>query len=74
MMENLKCKKCAGKLEKIGKVNLHCNECDIDYGVKSFCGTCGEELERLVACGAVDFWCNNCNELKSKSSATYHLA
>jgi hypothetical protein len=73
-MENLKCKKCEGKLEKIGKVNLHCNDCNIDYSVKSFCCTCGDELEYLVACGAVDFWCNSCNELKGKSSATYRLA
>ena len=72
-MDKLKCKTCVGKLEKTGKVTLYCPECDIHYGVKSSCKTCGDELERLIACGAVDFWCNECNELKSKSSADYEL-
>ena len=31
------------------------------------CRDCGEELERLAACGATNWWCNRCNELKSKS-------
>lgn len=72
-MNGLVCSECNGLLEKTGKVNLYCPECDIHYGVKSHCGQCGDELERLIACGAVDFWCNKCNELKSKSSADYEL-
>ncbi|WP_022940182.1 zinc-ribbon domain-containing protein [Psychromonas hadalis] len=72
-MDKLECKTCAGKLTKIGKVNLYCPTCEVHYGVKSNCKVCADELERLVACGAVDFWCNQCNELKSKSSANYQL-
>lgn len=72
-MDKLSCLKCNGLLEKTGKVNLYCPACDKAYGVKSTCGQCGDELERLIACGAVDFWCNQCNELKSKSSADYVL-
>lgn len=34
------------------------------------CPGCSNELQRS---GAVSFWCNQCNELKSKSSADYTL-
>lgn len=32
---------------------------------KTFCPTCNDEVEVLNACGAVSFFCNTCNELKS---------
>ncbi len=72
-MDELVCLKCQGPLNKIGKVNLACPSCNIEYSVTSFCGQCSDELQHLVACGAVDFWCNTCNELKGKSSASYEL-
>ncbi|GGP19760.1 YfgJ family double zinc ribbon protein [Silvimonas iriomotensis] len=31
------------------------------------CPDCGKPLEELVACGARDYFCNSCNELKSKT-------
>lgn len=33
--------------------------------LKTFCPTCNNEVEVLNACGAVSFFCNTCNELKS---------
>lgn len=32
---------------------------------KTFCPVCNDEVEVLNACGAVSFFCNTCNELKS---------
>ncbi|MDR3428366.1 MULTISPECIES: zinc-ribbon domain-containing protein [Silvimonas] len=31
------------------------------------CPDCGKPLEVLIACGARDYFCNSCNELKSKT-------
>jgi len=72
-MNELTCLECHGALTKNGKVNFICPECNIHYGILSQCGQCGDELQRLIACGAVDFWCNQCNELKSKASAKCQL-
>lgn len=35
---------------------------------KTFCPTCNDEVEVLNACGAVSFFCNTCNELKSSKT------
>lgn len=32
------------------------------------CPKCKSELEQLKACGAVNYFCNSCNELVSKSA------
>lgn len=48
----------------------HCDACDADYRVRGTCATCGAELERIAACGASNWWCNSCNELKSKSTVS----
>ena len=32
---------------------------------------CGQELERLRACGAVDYFCNHCNTLVSKRTVLF---
>jgi len=51
----------------------HCAECDADYRIRGLCGDCGAELEFLAACGASNWWCNACNELKSKSRVKTEL-
>ncbi|MGL4909692.1 MAG: zinc-ribbon domain-containing protein [Cetobacterium sp.] len=38
---------------------------------KAYCPECGEELEKLAACGSLSFWCNKCNELKSRKTVIY---
>lgn len=30
-----------------------------------YCPNCGSKLERLSGCGAVNYFCSKCNELKS---------
>ena len=37
------------------------------------CPTCQHELERLRACGVVDYFCNHCNSLVSKRSVQFEL-
>lgn len=54
-------------LESTGK-HWHCDQCAADYRVRGRCATCGAELERVAACGATNWFCNTCNELKSKAT------
>lgn len=44
------------------------------FRVTAICPTCQQELERLKACGAVDYFCNNCNSLISKRSVQFKAA
>ena len=69
----LNCPKCEAELVRRGELKRHCESCQSDFKLHIACHECGDEIERLKACGAVSFWCNTCNELKSKSSAVYSL-
>ena len=69
----LLCPKCQSEVVRSGELKRHCDSCDSDFLLHIACNECGQELERLKACGAVNFWCEQCNELKSKSSAIYTL-
>ncbi|MGL5989399.1 YfgJ family double zinc ribbon protein [Cetobacterium sp.] len=40
---------------------------------KAYCSECGSELEKLAACGSLSFWCNKCNELKSRKTVIYKV-
>ncbi len=64
-MDNL-CKKCNGELEKKG-TELSCKSCGAIYKMSYKCDKCNNEVERLLACGSEQFFCNHCNELKSRS-------
>ncbi|PJC86222.1 DNA ligase [Vibrio sp. HA2012] len=48
----------------------HCDACQLHYKKVMFCPKCNAELEKLVACGAANYFCNTCNELVSRSQAT----
>ncbi len=69
----LQCPECQQELQRSGVLQRRCESCQIDYKLHANCDKCGELLERLAACGAVNYWCNSCNELKSKSTAIYSL-
>ena len=60
MNEN-NCPVCEDELEWTGK--YHCSACDENYIKVGFCPDCEAELEKLQACGAANYFCNNCNEL-----------
>ena len=44
-----------------------CKPCHSTYKKAAYCPDCEAELERLLACGAESYFCNSCNEQKSKS-------
>lgn len=67
------CPHCQQALERCGELKRRCTHCDVHFDIKIDCNKCGEPIQRLKACGAVSFWCDKCNELKSKSSAIYRL-
>ncbi|WP_081796245.1 zinc ribbon domain-containing protein [Enterovibrio calviensis] len=50
--------------------SYHCDPCDKVFIKQGYCQTCDAQLEKLQACGATNYFCNQCNELKSRSSAT----
>jgi len=67
------CPQCQTTLERSGDSKRYCTSCDKNFVITIKCNKCGDALKRLKACGAVNFWCDQCNELKSKSSAIYNL-
>lgn len=50
-----------------------CKDCAKRYKKRAFCPDCEAELEKLQACGAASYFCNSCNELKSKSRARFEF-
>ncbi|GAA5174366.1 zinc ribbon domain-containing protein [Niveibacterium umoris] len=70
-MERL-CPVHATPMESRGKL-WHCETCAANYRVRGECADCGSELEKIAACGASNWWCNRCNELKSKSKVKTEL-
>lgn len=68
-MENY-CPEC-GKELVWNNGHYFCGSCEKAFAKQAFCNVCGAELEKIRACGAVNYFCNSCNELKSKSSARY---
>jgi len=70
-MASQDCPTCNAELERSGELKRHCNECHSDFKIEITCRECGDVLQRLKACGAVSFWCEKCNEQKSKSTAVY---
>lgn len=70
----IECPNCGKEIDKDGRTgNYTCESCGKTYGKRAKCGTCGEELELLDACGAQQFFCNTCNELKSRRTVNYFI-
>ncbi|MCF8779464.1 zinc ribbon domain-containing protein [Vibrio sp. IRLE0018] len=70
MNEN-KCPVCAQALE--WNDHYHCEPCHKDFSKIGYCPECEAELEKLQACGAANYFCNHCNELKSKSRIRFQF-
>ncbi len=62
------CPQCNKALEWDAGLYL-CRDCSLSYKKVAYCPDCSAELEKLQACGAESYFCNTCNELKSKSRA-----
>ncbi|WP_323930036.1 zinc ribbon domain-containing protein [Aeromonas veronii] len=69
-MEALLCPSCQAELDTRSKEQT-CGQCQANVHVTAICPTCQQELERLKACGAVDYFCNHCNSLISKRSVQF---
>lgn len=72
-LEALRCPACGGEGERRSANGWHCTACGHDARLSAHCDRCGAALERLAACGAVNYFCNACGELKSRSQADYRL-
>ncbi|WP_083253125.1 zinc ribbon domain-containing protein [Enterovibrio norvegicus] len=66
-MEN-NCPEC-GVVMRWEQGTYRCGPCDKVFIKQGYCQTCDVQLEKLQACGATNYFCNQCNELKSRSSA-----
>lgn len=65
------CPVCKQALEWDGQ--YHCCQCQQHFSHHAFCPDCEAELEKLQACGAASYFCNRCNELKSKSRVRFEF-
>ncbi|MGL5091475.1 MAG: zinc ribbon domain-containing protein [Aeromonas sobria] len=72
-MEALLCPSCQAELDARSKEQT-CGQCQAHVRVTASCPTCQQELERLQACGAVDYFCNHCNSLVSKRAVQFKAA
>ena len=51
----------------------HCVRCENDFNKLGYCPDCEVQLEKLQACAASNYFCNQCNELKSNSRVKFLL-
>jgi hypothetical protein len=71
-MSLLTCPACQAELDSRSP-EASCGQCHARYRIRALCPTCLHELERLRACGAVDYFCNHCNSLVSKRTVQFEL-
>ncbi|GAB6098324.1 zinc ribbon domain-containing protein [Halanaerocella petrolearia] len=73
-MKKAICKECNNIMRtktEDGEKKYFCKYCD-DHtryeikDVRNFCDRCGEQVEVIKGCGSISFFCDNCNELRSK--------
>ncbi len=72
-MLSLACPECQQGLPLVSGAKYHCESCVLSYNLMVKCPQCRSELEQLKACGAVNYFCPSCNELKSKSKVIRQL-
>ncbi|MCG7489954.1 zinc ribbon domain-containing protein [Vibrio sp. Of14-4] len=65
----IQCPDCDVELKWKGK--YHCEQCQLEFDKQAYCPDCQSQLEKLLACGASNYFCNQCNELKSKSKVRF---
>ncbi|MGL4826924.1 MAG: zinc ribbon domain-containing protein [Vibrionaceae bacterium] len=67
---NQLCPTCQQNLTPNG-AELACQHCHTTYVKACLCPQCHSALEKLQACGAANYFCPKCNELKSKSKVIH---
>lgn len=51
--------------------HFHCVPCQRDFAAQAICPDCGQSLQILKACGAVDYFCPNGHGLISKKGVVF---
>lgn len=72
-MSHLHCPACQGELDSRSRETT-CSQCQARFQIRALCPTCRQALERLKACGAVDYFCNHCNSLVSKRAVVFEVS
>lgn len=70
MSQVFPCPECQGELTQVAS-HWHCEHCRGEFLQTPHCGQCGSVLETLKACGAVDYFCPQCNQMVSKRRVDY---
>ncbi|PMH37545.1 DNA ligase [Vibrio sp. 10N.286.49.B3] len=65
------CPQCQSDLVWDGA--YRCQTCQQQFKKVGECPDCDSELEKLQACGSASYFCNQCNELKSKSRVSFQF-
>ncbi|MFG0833294.1 zinc ribbon domain-containing protein [Aeromonas bivalvium] len=66
------CPLCAAALDpRHGE--QRCPGCHAELRFEASCPDCGAPLERLQACGAVDYFCQGCSSLISKRRVIFAI-
>jgi len=74
MEKTINCPNCNKEIEKNNATGTYiCKDCNKKYGKRANCDKCGNEVEMLQACGASQFFCNHCKELKSRKVLHYFI-
>ncbi|EAO2687926.1 hypothetical protein E2X65_22865 [Salmonella enterica] len=68
-MEDI-CPVCHHTLERNGD-KAYCAVCGRDFAVQAQCPDCGQPLQVLKACGAVDYFCQHGHGLISKKRVNF---
>ena len=63
----MKCPECDSILEGRGS-HYTCSGCSQKWRITFTCEICGELPTVAASCGAVSFFCDKCNSLKSRES------
>lgn len=64
------CPQCDQTMEWVNGYH-HCAACERDYRQLTHCPDCGQPLQELKACGAVDYLCQNGHGLVSKKRVLF---
>ena len=67
---SVSCPVCHGDVVQT-KMGVRCEHCLQDFTLQACCPDCGQPLEVLKACGAVDYFCRNGHGLISKKRVVF---
>ncbi|HEI8867610.1 zinc ribbon domain-containing protein [Serratia sp. AKBS12] len=64
------CPQCSQPMSWVNG-HFHCDACNSDYQRLASCPDCGQPLQTLQACGAVDYFCQHGHGLISKQRVRF---